>query len=71
VKQTNGKLQQVGDVYDSAPYGLVVPKGQADYSKAVQGAIQKLIDSGAYTTILKKWGVEAGAVKTAEINPSS
>jgi polar amino acid transport system substrate-binding protein len=71
VKQTNGKLQQVGDVYDSAPYGIVVPKGQSDYAKAVQGAVQKLVDSGAYTTILKKWGVEAGAVKTAEINPSS
>jgi len=71
VKQTNGKLQQVGDVYDSAPYGIVVPKGQSDYAKAVQGAVQKLIDSGAYSTILQKWAVQAGAVKTAEINPSS
>ena len=41
--------QQVGDVYDSAPYGIVVPKAQGDYAKAVQGAVQKLIDSGAYT----------------------
>ena len=70
IKQTNGKLQQVGDVYDAAPYGIVLPKSQADYSKAVQGAIQKLIDSGAYTTTLTKWGVQAGAVKTAEINPA-
>ena len=49
VKQTNGKLEQVGDVYDSAPYGIVVPKAQGDYAKAVQGAVQKLIDSGTYT----------------------
>ena len=26
VKQTGGKLEQVGDIYDSAPYGIVVPK---------------------------------------------
>ncbi len=71
IKQTNGKLQQVGDVYDSAPYGIVVPKGQGDYAKAVQGAVQKLIDSGAYQSILTKWGVQAGAVKTAAINPAS
>ena len=71
VKQTNGKLQQVGDIYDSAPYGIVVPKGQGDYAKAIQAAVQKLIDSGAYTAILQKWGVEAGAVKTASINPTS
>ena len=33
--------------------------------------MQKLIDSGAYETILKKWGVEAGAIKTSAINPTS
>jgi polar amino acid transport system substrate-binding protein len=71
VKQTNGKLEQVGDIYDSAPYGIVVPKAQGDYAKAVQGAVQKLIDSGAYADILKKWGVESGAVKTAAVNPTS
>ena len=70
IKQTNGKLQQVGDVYDSAPYGMVVPKGQGTYAKAIQGAIQKLIDSGAYQSILTKWGVQQGAVKTAQINPA-
>jgi polar amino acid transport system substrate-binding protein len=71
IKQTNGKLQQVGDVYDSAPYGIVVPKGQGTYAKAVQGAMQKLMDSGAYTGILKNWGVDAGGIKSAAINPTS
>jgi len=71
VKQTNGKLQQVGDIYDSAPYGIVVPKNQGDYAKAVQGAVQKLIDSGTYQSILSKWGVQQGAVKTAQIDPTS
>ncbi len=69
VKQTNGKLQQAGDVYASAPYGIAVPKGQGDYAKAIQGAMQKLMDSGAYLNILTRWGVQGGAVKTAEIDP--
>jgi polar amino acid transport system substrate-binding protein len=71
IKQTNGKLEQVGEIYAAAPYGIVVPKNQGDYAKAIQGAMQKLMDSGAYLTILKKWGVEGGAVKTSAINPTS
>ncbi|MEU7788640.1 ABC transporter substrate-binding protein [Amycolatopsis sp. NPDC049159] len=72
VKQTNGLLESVGAPYDTAPYGIVLPKGSGDYGKAVQGAIQKLIDSGAYKKILDKWGLNAtGAVTKSEINPAS
>ncbi len=33
VKQTNGQLALVGEIYDSAPYGYVVPKDQADFAR--------------------------------------
>ncbi|WP_206784372.1 ABC transporter substrate-binding protein [Amycolatopsis sp. MtRt-6] len=72
VKQTNGQLESVGAPYDTAPYGIVLPKNSGDYGKAVQGAIQKLIDSGEYKKILDKWGLNAaGAVTKSEINPAS
>nr|WP_086856903.1 ABC transporter substrate-binding protein [Amycolatopsis lexingtonensis] len=72
VKQTNGQLESVGAPYDTAPYGIVLPKGSGDYGKAVQGAIQKLIDNGTYKKILDKWGLNAtGAVTKSEINPAS
>jgi polar amino acid transport system substrate-binding protein len=71
IKQTGGKLQQVGTIYDSAPYGVVVPKNQGTYAKAIQGAMQKLMDSGVYQSILTKWGVQGGAIKTAAIDPTS
>ena len=72
VKQTNGQLESVGAPYDTAPYGIVLPKNSGDFGKAVQGAIQKLIDSGAYKKILDKWGLNAaGAVTKSEINPAS
>jgi len=69
VKQTAGKLQLAGDAYDSAPYGIAVPKGLGDYTAAIQGAVQKLIDDGTYLKVLKQWGVEGGAVTKAEVNP--
>jgi len=72
VKQTNGQLEVVGAPYDTAPYGIVLNKNSGDYGKAVQGAIQKLIDNGTYKKILDKWGLSsAGAVTKSEINPAA
>jgi polar amino acid transport system substrate-binding protein len=68
VSQTSGKLKVVGTTYDTAPYGIVVPKGSG-LAKAVQAALQKLIASGAYTQVLKTWHIESGAVTTSEVNP--
>jgi polar amino acid transport system substrate-binding protein len=70
VKQTNGQLELVGDVYDSAPYGMAVPKAQTAFAKAVQGAVQNLIDGGQYKAILDKWGVASGAITTSVVNPA-
>ncbi|GAB3913033.1 ABC transporter substrate-binding protein [Kibdelosporangium lantanae] len=69
IKATNGQLEQVGQVYDTAPYGIILPKGKGDYAKAVQGAVQALIDDGTYKKILDKWGVQGGVSK-AEVNPA-
>ncbi|MFD1048585.1 ABC transporter substrate-binding protein, partial [Kibdelosporangium lantanae] len=68
IKQTGDTLEHVGSVYNTAPYGLIVPKGKGEYAKAVQGALQALIDDGTYQRILDKWGVR-GAIAKAEVNP--
>ena len=71
VKQTNGQLALVGSIYDSAPYGYVLPKDQADtMAVAVQGALKALIADGTYKTILAKWGVDAGAITDPTVNPT-
>ncbi|MFD5468045.1 ABC transporter substrate-binding protein [Kitasatospora sp. NPDC127059] len=67
IKQTNGQLEKVGDVTDTAPYGAVLPKG-SPLSKAVQGAVQSLMADGTYKSILEKWGVQAGAIDKSVIN---
>lgn len=72
VQKTNGQLELLGDIYDSAPYGYVLPKdattnGLAD---AIKSALQAVIDDGSYQKALDKWGVGQGAITTPEINPS-
>ncbi|QUQ70124.1 ABC transporter substrate-binding protein [Kutzneria sp. CA-103260] len=71
VKQTNGQLAKVGASYANAPYGIGVAKNKGDFAKAVQGAVQALIDDGTYKKILDKWGVGAGAVAKSELNPAT
>ncbi|GAA2256275.1 MULTISPECIES: ABC transporter substrate-binding protein [Kitasatospora] len=67
IKQTNGQLEKLGETRDSAPYGIALAKG-SPLTKAVQGAVQSLMDDGTYKQILQKWNVEAGAIGKSEIN---
>ena len=69
VKQTNGQLELLGDIYDSAPYGYVVNKDQTDFAQALAGAVSALVADGTYMQILTKWGVEAGAIDNPAVNP--
>jgi polar amino acid transport system substrate-binding protein len=69
VKQTNGQLELLGDIYDAAPYGYVVKKDQTEFAQAIADAVKALITDGTYKTILTKWGVEAGAIDNPAVNP--
>jgi polar amino acid transport system substrate-binding protein len=71
VKQTNGQLQLLGDVYDAAPYGYVVKKDQTDFAQAIADAVKSLIADGSYGKVLAKWGVQAGAITDPAVNPSA
>ncbi len=67
-EKSSNKFEIVGSPYETAPYGIAIPKNNGDFAKAIQGAIQKIIDNGTYATILKKWAAEGGAITTSEIN---
>ena len=69
VRLSDGQLEITGGNIDGALEGIVIRKGDTQTAKAVQAAVQKLIDDGTYMKILKNWGSDVGAVKTAEINP--
>ncbi len=70
VKQSEDKIEAVGDIYDAAPYGYVVPKDQTELADAIAAALKAIHEDGTYESVLKDWGVEAGAIDTFEVNPS-
>ena len=71
----DGKLT-VGMDTSYAPAEFLAEDGKTpvgfdvDIAKAVQAALQKLMDDGTYMKILKHWGMENGAIDKAEINPT-
>jgi polar amino acid transport system substrate-binding protein len=69
IKQSGGKLQQVGDLYASAPFGAVLPKDETDFAQAIADALTSLQKDGSYEASLKRWGTEVGAVDKFEVNP--
>ena len=69
VSKTEGKLAVLGAMYDSAPYGYVVKKDQADFAQVLADALKAVIADGSYKTALTKWGVEAGAITDPAVNP--
>lgn len=70
IKTMNGQLVAVGTTYDTAPYGIVVAKNQADFAKSISDALAKLQQTGAYKQVLEKWGVQDGAVTSFPVNPA-
>ena len=67
IAQSKGKLQAAGSSFEVAPYGYALSK-TLGLDKAVQAAVQSLMDDGTYKAILTKWGVQEGAIPAAVIN---
>jgi polar amino acid transport system substrate-binding protein len=61
----------VGDQVEAGPYGIAVSKEDTELRDALQAAVQAIIDNGEYEKIIKKWGVEDGAITEAKINGGS
>jgi polar amino acid transport system substrate-binding protein len=70
VKQASGKLDAAGDIYDSAPYGYVVPKAEGDLADAIVAALKSLDRDGTYAKVLSTWGVDQGAINDFAVNPA-
>lgn len=69
VKQQGDKLEALGETYDSAPYGIVVPKGQEKFGEAIAAAFESMKEDGSYEEILKNWGNESGGIDEFAVNP--
>lgn len=69
ISRTNGELEQIGEVIESAPQGVAVGKADTELAKAVQKAMQYLMDEGYLEKILAQYGAQDAGLKTAELNP--
>ena len=71
VKESKSKLETAGDIFDSAPYGYVLPKSGTDFGDAIVAALKDLKTNGVYDKILAAWGVQQGAITDYAVNPSA
>jgi polar amino acid transport system substrate-binding protein len=67
IKQSNGKLEQAGEIFDSAPYGWPVAKG-SPLAQSLLQALEHLIETGKYKEIATNWGVEKGMIDKPVVN---
>ncbi|QKE84062.1 ABC transporter substrate-binding protein [Arthrobacter sp. NEB 688] len=70
VDATGGTLELLGEQYDSAPYGYVLPKDQTEFGAAIVEALKQLEADGTYKDILTKWKTDGGAITDFAVNPS-
>ncbi|MFE5818344.1 ABC transporter substrate-binding protein [Streptomyces sp. NPDC056479] len=70
VKTSGGgnDFQLVGEQVEAAPYGIAVAKNNTQLRDALKAALDAVIANGEYEKVIKKWGVEDGAVQEAAIN---
>lgn len=58
----------MGRQFGVVPYGIAVAKKNAALRDRIQSALKALIADGTYDRLVKKWGLEQGAMRSAPIN---
>jgi polar amino acid transport system substrate-binding protein len=62
------KYEVAGRQFDLVPYGIAVPKNDPRLRARVTTALQAVIADGEYDALLKKWGLEQGALRSAPVD---
>lgn len=58
----------IGRQFGIVPYGIAVAKQNVALRDQVQHALEGLIRDGTYDALLKRWGLEQGALRSAPVN---
>lgn len=69
VQQVGDTIETVGEVYDAAPYGYVIPKDDAELADAIAAALTAIDEDGSYEAALDTWGQKDGAINDFAVNP--
>lgn len=68
VHQSGGRFALAGSSYDTAPYGIAIPKSGGTLKVAIRDALKRLIADGEYRRILDRWSLSTGAITEPVIN---
>lgn len=68
ITQVDG-IEAVGEIYDAAPYGYVIPMDQTELADAIVVALNSIVESGGYEEVLAEWGQGEGAINDFAVNP--
>lgn len=69
--RSNGTVSVVDKLYPDQPYGAIFTPDNLQLAKAMQAALNQIIQDGSYQEVLKKWGAEKEAVETAKLMPAT
>lgn len=69
--KTNGQLETLGEVYDSAQQGIAIAKDDLVFAGVIEKVMNKLIEDGSYAKILETWNNTDGALPKAVLNPTA
>lgn len=69
IEQSDGAIEPVGEIYDAAPYGYVIPMDDTELAEAVVVALETLAEEGTYEEILSEWGQVEGGIDDFALNP--
>jgi polar amino acid transport system substrate-binding protein len=70
-KESGGKFVISGNAYDTAPYGIAIPKNENDLRDGILKAVKDLISDGTYKQLTDKWGVSGGGITDPKVNGAS
>ncbi|MDP9025848.1 MAG: transporter substrate-binding domain-containing protein, partial [Candidatus Eremiobacteraeota bacterium] len=62
------KYQVAGRQFALVPYGIAVNKNNVALRSQLVAALHGVIEDGTYEQLLKKWGLEQGALRSAPVN---
>lgn len=68
VRRSPARFEVSGRPYDTALYGIVVPKHRPELRDAVLRAVRDLMSDGSYRRMVARWGLSAEAVSAPRIN---
>jgi polar amino acid transport system substrate-binding protein len=68
VKESRGKLAIAGKAYDTAPYGIAIPKNENELRDAIAKVIKDVIRDGFYKMFGDIWGIADGSITDPTLN---